>query len=67
MTSDALANLIFITDRGRPVHVLLSFVDYQKLAKQRRNIADALVIKNITEIDFEPRRVIIENRPAEFL
>ena len=33
---------VFITDRGRPAHVLLSFEDYQRLTKQRRNIADAL-------------------------
>ena len=27
---------VFITDRGKPAHVLLSFDDYQKLTKQRR-------------------------------
>ena len=35
---------VFITDRGQPGHVLLSFADYQRLIKQRRNIADALAI-----------------------
>ena len=33
---------VFITDRGKPAHVLLSFDDYQKLTKQLRHIADAL-------------------------
>ena len=28
---------VFITDQGKPAHVLLSFDDYQKLTKQRRN------------------------------
>ncbi len=31
---------VFITDRGRPAHVLLSFEDYQRLTRQRRNIAE---------------------------
>ena len=34
---------VFITDRGKPAHVLLSFADYQRLTRQRRNIADALL------------------------
>lgn len=27
---------VFITDRGKPAHVLLNFDDYQRLTKQRR-------------------------------
>lgn len=33
---------VFITDRGKPAHVLLSFSEHQRLTQQRRNIADAL-------------------------
>ena len=57
---------VFITDRGKPAHVLLSFDDYQKLTKQRRNIADALAMPGIADIEFKPPRVTIQSRPADF-
>ncbi|MBU2738645.1 type II toxin-antitoxin system Phd/YefM family antitoxin [Acidithiobacillus concretivorus] len=57
---------VFITDRGRPAHVLMSFEDYQRLTKQRRNIADALAMPGIADIAFEPPQVTIEARPADF-
>ena len=56
----------FITDRGRPAHVLMSFEDYQRLTKQRRNIADALAMPGIADIEFVPPRVTIEPRPVDF-
>jgi prevent-host-death family protein len=56
---------VFITDRGRPAHVLLRFEDYQRLAKQRRNIADALAMQGLADIEFEPARVTIKTRPAD--
>jgi prevent-host-death family protein len=56
---------VFITDRGKPAHVLLSFEDYQRLTKQRRNIADALAMPGVADIEFEPPRVTIEARPAD--
>ena len=57
---------VFITDRGRPAHVLMSFEDYQRLTRQRRNIADALAMPGIADIEFEPPRVTIEPRPVDF-
>jgi len=56
---------VFITDRGRPAHVLLSFDAYRQLTKQRRNIADALAMAEIADIDFEPPRVGIDIKPAD--
>ena len=56
---------VFITDRGRPAHVLLSFEDYQRLTRQRRNIADALAMPGSADIEFDPPRVTIETRPAD--
>jgi len=56
---------VFITDRGRPAHVLLSFEDYQRLTRQRRNIADALAMPASADIEFEPPRVTIEVQPAD--
>ena len=56
---------VFITDRGKPAHVLLSFADYQRLTRQRRSIADALVMSEAADIEFEPPRVTIGVRPAD--
>lgn len=57
---------VFITDRGKPAHVLLSFDEYQRLTEQRRNIADSLAMPDVADIEFEPPRVIIEAQPADF-
>jgi len=57
---------VFITDRGRPAHVLMSFEDYQRLTKQRRNIADALAMPGVADMEFEPPRVTIDIHPADF-
>lgn len=56
---------VFITDRGKPAHVLLSFEDYQRLTKQRRNIADALAMPGVADIEFEPPRATVGTRPAD--
>lgn len=57
---------VFITDRGKLAHVLLSIEEYQQLTRQRRNIADTLAMPGIGDIAFEPQRVHIEVRPADF-
>lgn len=57
---------VFITDRGRPAHVLLSFEDYQRLTRQRRNIGDALAMPGVADIEFEPPRVSIGPREVDF-
>jgi len=56
---------VFITDRGKPAHVLLSFEDYQRLTKQRRNIADALAMPDVADIELDPPRITIGVRPAD--
>ncbi|WP_341646892.1 type II toxin-antitoxin system Phd/YefM family antitoxin [Thauera sp. SDU_THAU2] len=56
---------VFITDRGKPAHVLLSFEDYQRLTRQRRSIADALAMPDVADIEFEPPRVTVEISPAD--
>ena len=57
---------VFITDRGKPAHVLLSIEEYQRLTKQGRSIADSLAMPGIADIEFEPPRATIETRPADF-
>lgn len=56
---------VFITDRGRPAHVLMSFEHYQQLTKQRRNIADSLAMPGMADIAFDPPHVMIDVRPAD--
>lgn len=56
---------VFITDRGKPAHVLLSFEEYQRLTRQRRNIADALAMPGVADIEFDPPKVDIGARPAD--
>ncbi|NIH15878.1 MAG: type II toxin-antitoxin system Phd/YefM family antitoxin [Serratia symbiotica] len=58
---------VFITDRGRAAHVLLSIEDYQRLTKQHRSIADALAMPGAANIDFQPSRVSVGTKPADFL
>ncbi|MGS0627679.1 MULTISPECIES: type II toxin-antitoxin system Phd/YefM family antitoxin [Photorhabdus] len=57
---------VFITDRGKPAHVLLTFEEYQRITKQRRNIADALAMPGVEDIEFNPPRATINSRPASF-
>jgi prevent-host-death family protein len=56
---------VFITDRGRPAHVLLTVEDYQRLAGGQRKIADALAMPGVEDVEFEPARVEIKVRPAD--
>ena len=57
---------VFITDRGEPAHVLLSIEDYRKLTGGQRNIADALAMPGDVDIEFDPPRLNIRLRPADF-
>ena len=47
---------VFITDRGRPKHVLLSIGDYQKLTGDQMTVAEALAQRDSSEFDFDPPR-----------
>ena len=48
---------VFITDRGRPAHVLLSFEQYRKLTGKPMSIVDMLAMPEAANIDFEPPRL----------
>ncbi|MEK6788988.1 MAG: type II toxin-antitoxin system prevent-host-death family antitoxin [Pseudomonadota bacterium] len=58
---------VFITDRGKPSHVLLSIDDYRRLAGQRRSLVDALSLPGLADIDFEPPRADISSRVPDLL
>jgi prevent-host-death family protein len=48
---------VFITDRGRPAHVLLSIKEYQQITNKRESILDLLAMPEAAEIEFEPPRL----------
>lgn len=56
---------VFITDRGRPSHVLLSIEHYQALVGPPKNMADLLAMPHGAEIEFEPPRAQAIFRPAD--
>jgi len=57
---------VFITDRGRPAHVLLSIDEYRRLSGGRASVADLLAMEDAGEIEFDPPRAVINSRPADF-
>lgn len=61
----ALKGPVIITDRGKPAHVLLSIQEYRLLTRQRRNIADALAMPGIENVEFEPGQVKIGLKAAD--
>ncbi|CAN7368673.1 type II toxin-antitoxin system Phd/YefM family antitoxin [Phyllobacterium sp. LjRoot231] len=44
---------VFITDRGRPAHVLLTFEEYKKIRGIRMKIADLLAMPGVEDIELE--------------
>lgn len=42
---------VFITDRGKPAHVLLSIEEYQRITSRRRNIVEALSMPGLSDIE----------------
>ena len=48
---------VFITDRGRPAHVLLTIEDYRRLTHSRLNIVELLAMPEAGDSDFEPARL----------
>jgi prevent-host-death family protein len=45
---------VFITDRGRPAHVLLSIEEYQQLTNKGKTILELLAMPGDQDFDFEP-------------
>ncbi|MVF23997.1 type II toxin-antitoxin system Phd/YefM family antitoxin [Methylocaldum sp. BRCS4] len=57
---------VFITDRGKPSHVLLSIEEYRRLTGKRRNIVEALSMPGLADIEIEFPRSRELPRPADF-
>jgi PHD/YefM family antitoxin component YafN of YafNO toxin-antitoxin module len=48
---------VFITDRGRAAHVLLTIAEYQKITHTGKSILDLLAMPGDEDFDFEPPRL----------
>jgi len=48
---------VFITNRGRPSHVLLTVEEYQRITGGQKCIMDLLAMPAAAEIEFEPPRL----------
>jgi prevent-host-death family protein len=44
---------VFITDRGRPAHVLLTIREYERMKKKQPTLAELLAMPDAEDIDFE--------------
>jgi prevent-host-death family protein len=56
---------VFITDRGKPAHVLLSIEAYRRLTGQRESIIDLLADAEAAEVSFEPGRLSGLAKPVD--
>lgn len=56
---------VFITDRGRPAHVLLSIEAYRQLVAGPVGVVDLLAMPSSQDIAFEPPRAGKLYRPAK--
>jgi prevent-host-death family protein len=57
---------VFITDRGKPAHVLLSIEEYLRLTARPRSIVEALSMPGLSDIEFDPPTSRELPRPADF-
>ena len=56
---------VFITDCGRPAHVLLSIENYRRLARQGGSLVELLSMLGLADIDFDPPHVRISSPPPD--
>ena len=54
---------VFITDRGRPAHVLLTYEHFQRLTASPESIVDILAMSG--DFEFEPPKMGSLTRPAD--
>ncbi len=57
---------VFITDRGRPAHVLLTIEDYRRLSGAGRKLGEALSMPGLSEIELDLPKTVLTSRPADF-
>jgi len=63
---EALDGPVYITDRGKPAFVLLSYDEYKSMTPQSTSIGEMLSMDGIEDIDFSPAKLTEKALPAEF-
>jgi PHD/YefM family antitoxin component YafN of YafNO toxin-antitoxin module len=48
---------VFITDRGRPAHVLITIEEYQRLTGGPMTLAEALAQREVSDFEFEAPKI----------
>ncbi len=56
---------VFITDRGKPAHVLLNIEDYRNLTGGQMTLAEALSQSDVADFEFDPPRVGRLHQPVD--
>lgn len=58
---------VFITDRGKLAHVLMTIEYYQELITKQQSLADLLAMPEAGEIEFDPPKLLSNlHRPTDF-
>jgi hypothetical protein len=61
----AEAGPVFITDRGKPAHVLLTIDAYVRLSGKSRSIIDVLAMPEGADFEFEVPRMNLTSSPVD--
>ena len=48
---------VFITDRGRPAHVLLTIEEYQRITGAPMTLVEALAQPDVPDFEFDPPKI----------
>ena len=56
---------VFITDRGKPSHVLMRYEDYQRVIGQQKTILDLVGMPGLADIEFEPAKIKRFTKPSD--
>jgi prevent-host-death family protein len=63
----AMQGPVFITERGKPAHVLLSIEEYRRLTERQENLIDRMgQPPGIEDVEFEIPALRDLARPADF-
>ena len=63
---EALNGPVYITDRGKPSHVLLSYEEYKAMTEKKATIGELLSMDGVEDIEFAPGKVNDQAIVAEF-
>lgn len=56
---------VYITDRGSPAHVLLSYEEFQRMKGAQRSLVDQLAMDDGDGIEFNPAKAAIRVRDID--